>query len=181
MLANRGCPAICAFREVTACIFAAKRIGWGLTAGHLFPVVTAEGGRGRLPLSAAPMTGNLQGYRRMAELPSHFTRHSFRVGGSLSKSLARTAVDIMKIAGWKTESAAKYYEYTGATSSGQVQGTTRKRGQCYADASELPRSPKFEKDFAACAGKHCGNVKELWVRQVRPGPVVSSNTASCWL
>ena len=42
---------------------------------------------------------------------------SFRVGGSLSKSLAGTAVDeIMQIGGWKTESVAKYY--IGATSTG---------------------------------------------------------------
>ena len=46
---------------------------------------------------------------RVAWLPSYFTMHSFRVGGSLSKSLAGTVVDeIMKIGGWKTESVAKY-------------------------------------------------------------------------
>ena len=56
------------------------------------------------------MTSSLQSYLRMADLPSHFTMHSFRVGGSLSKSLTRTAVDeIMKIGGWKTEPVAKYY------------------------------------------------------------------------
>ena len=100
----------------------AQRIGWGLSTGHLFPVATAEGGRGHLSLSAARMTANLQSYLRMADLPNHFTMHSFRVGGSLSKSLAGTAVDeIMKIGGWKTESVAKYY--IGATSSGQVRGS----------------------------------------------------------
>ena len=78
--------------------------------------------------------------------------HSFRVGGSLSKSLAGTAVDeIMKIGGWKTESAAKYY--IGTTSSGQVRGSKEKGGHSYADASELPLSPEFRKYFAACAGK----------------------------
>ena len=54
--------------------------------------------------------------------------HSFRVGGSLSKSLAGAAVDeMMKISGWKTESIAKYY--VGAVSSGKVHGSKRKRGQ----------------------------------------------------
>ena len=85
-------------------------MGWDLTARHLFPVFTAEGGRGSLPLPAARMATALHGHLRAAGLPSHFTEHSFRVGGSLSKSLAGTAVDeIMKIdGGGKTESVAKY-------------------------------------------------------------------------
>ena len=131
VLADRDCPAICAFRVVTAYISAAQRIGWDLSTGHLFPVATAEGGRGHLSLSAARMTANLQSYLRMADLPNHFTMHSFRVGGSLSKSLAGTAVDeIMKIGGWKTKSVARYY--IGATSSGQVRGSKKKRGHSYA-------------------------------------------------
>ena len=77
--------------------------------------------------------------------------HSFHVGGSLSKSLAGTAVEIMKIGGWKTESVAKFY--IGATSSEKVLGSKRKRGQSYASASELPLSPEFQEDFAACARK----------------------------
>ena len=60
VLADRDCPAICALRAVMAYIFAARWIGWGLTTGHLFSVVPAEGGRGRLFLSAAHMTANLQ-------------------------------------------------------------------------------------------------------------------------
>ena len=76
--------------------------------------------------------------------------HSFRVGGSLSKSLARTTVnEIMKIGGWKTESVAQYY--IEATSSGKVYNSKRKRGQNYVSARELPLSPEFEKYFAACA------------------------------
>ena len=76
--------------------------------------------------------------------------HSFRVGGSLTRPLAGTAVDeIMKIGGWTTEPIVKYP--IGATSSGRVQVDKRKRGQRYADASRLPLSPEFEQDFAACA------------------------------
>ena len=93
VLADRDCSAVCAFRAVTAYISAAQRMGWDLTAGHLFPVVTAGGDRGNLPLPAARMTTALQAHLRAAGLPSHFTMHSFRVGGSLSKSLAGTAVD----------------------------------------------------------------------------------------
>ena len=59
------------------------------------------------------MISTRQGYLRAAEPPSHFIMQSFRVGGSLSKSLAGTAVDeIMKIGGWKTESVAKHYSGT---------------------------------------------------------------------
>lgn len=98
------------------------------------------------------MTTSLQGHFR-AELPSHFTMHSVRVGGSFSKSLALTAVDaIMKIGGWKTESVAKYY--IGATSSGNVHGCKRRSARAtYVDASELPLPPEFEEDFAECAAK----------------------------
>ena len=46
VLADRGFPAICAFRAVTAYISAAQRMGWDLNAGHLFPVVTAGSGPG---------------------------------------------------------------------------------------------------------------------------------------
>ena len=152
VLADRDCPAVCTFRAMTAYISAAQRMGWDLTAGHLFPVVTAGGDRGNLPLPAARVTTALQAHLRAAGLPSHFTMHSFCVGGSLSKSLAGTTVDeIMQISGWKTESVAKYY--IGATSGGKVHGSKRKRGQSYASASELPLSPEFQKHFAACSRK----------------------------
>ena len=62
MLADPDCPAICVRLAVTAHISAAQHIGWDLTAGYLFPVVTTEGNRGGLPLSAARMTATLQGH-----------------------------------------------------------------------------------------------------------------------
>ena len=100
VLADRVCPETCASRTVTAYISAAQRIGWDLTVGHLFPVVMTEGGRGSPPLSAARMTASLQARSREAGLLDHFTIHSFRVGGSLTRSLAGTAVDeIMEIGG----------------------------------------------------------------------------------
>ena len=121
-----------------------------MTAGHLFPVVTAEeGGRGGLSLSAARMTANLQSYLRMTELQNHFTMYSLRVGGSFSKSLAGMAVEeILKIGGWKTESVAKYY--IGATSSGQAQGSKKKRGQSNADTSY-----------------HCRQISKMILRRVQ--------------
>ena len=126
--------------------------GVGLNRRAPVPVVTAEGGQGSLPLPAARVTTALQAHLRAAGLPNHFTMHSFRVGGSLSKSLAGTAVDeIMKIGGCKTESVAKHY--IGATSSEKVHGSKKKRGQSYASADELPLSPEFQKNFAACGRK----------------------------
>ena len=106
-------------------------MGWDLTTGRLFPVATAVGDRGNLPLPATRTTTALQAHLRAAGLPSQFTMHSFRVGDSLSKSLAGTAVDeIMKIGSWKWKSVAKYY--IGATSSGKVLGSKRERGQSHA-------------------------------------------------
>ena len=100
MLADGDCPAVYAFRAVMAYISAAHRMGWDLTIGHLFPEVTVGGDRGNLPLPAARMTTAFPAHLRAAGLPSHFTMHSLRVGGSLSKSLAGTAVDeIMDIGG----------------------------------------------------------------------------------
>ena len=152
MLTDRDCPAVCAFRAVTAYISAAQRMGWDLNAGHLFPVVTAGGDRGNLPLPPTRMTTALQAHLRAAGLTDHFTMHSLRVAGSLSKSLAGTAVDeIMQIGGWKTASVAKYY--IGATSSEKVLGSNRTRGQSYASASELPLSPEFQADLSACERK----------------------------
>ena len=115
-------------------------------------MATAEGGRGSLPLPAARMATALHGHLRAAGLPSHFTMHSFHVRGSFSKSLAGTAVDeIMKIDRCKTESVATYY--IGATSSGKLHDSKRKRGQSNGSASELPLSPEIQKYFAACARK----------------------------
>ena len=103
VLTGRDCPAICAF-PVTAYFSDAQRIGWDLDTGQRFPVVTVEGGRGRLSCSAARTTANLESYLRIADLLNHLPMHSFRVGGSIRKSLAGTAVDeIMKVGGWKTE------------------------------------------------------------------------------
>ena len=133
VLADRDCPEICACRAGTAHISAAQRVGWDLTARYLLPVVTTEGGRGSRPLSAAQMTASPQGYLWEAGLPNHSTMHSFRVGGSLARSQARTAVDeIIKIGGSKTESIAKYY--IGVTSSGRVRGGQRKRGRWLASS-----------------------------------------------
>ena len=92
-------------------------------------------------MSAQRMTAALQGHLRMAGLPDHFTMHSFRVGGSVTKSLAGTAVDeIMKIGGWKTESIAKYY--IESTTSTGVRASKRTRDHGYARANEFYCCPR---------------------------------------
>ena len=101
VLADGECPQICAVRGVTEYIAAALSIGWDLTAGYLFPMVDENGGRGTVPLTAPRMTAALQAHLRAAGIPGQFTMHSFRVGGSVSRSSVGTAVDeIMKIGGW---------------------------------------------------------------------------------
>eukprot|EP00903_Cladosiphon_okamuranus_P012054 g11318.t1 len=73
---------------------------------------------------------------------------SFRVGGSLTKSLEDTAVDaIMHIAGWKTESVAQ--RNIGPTTSTVAAGSKRQRGQAYADTNEARLSEEFTQAFAA--------------------------------
>ena len=66
-------------------------------------MVERNGERGTMAITAPRMTAALQAHLRARRMTDHFTMHSFRVGGSLSKSLAGTAVDeIMKIGSWKT-------------------------------------------------------------------------------
>ena len=159
VLAHNEFPQTCAFRGVMDYISAAQSIGWDLTKGHLFPLVLADGSRGPVPMSAQHMTTVLQGHLRMAGLSAHFTMHSFRAGGSVSKALACTAGDeIMKIGGRKAEKIGKYC--TGSTTSTRAPASKRTRGPAskrtrdhdYAHANELPLlSPAFESDFTACA------------------------------
>lgn len=75
--------------------------------------------------------------------------HSFRVGGSVSESLAGTAVDeIMKIGGWKTESVAR--DYIGQTTSDAAKGKRRKLDSAYDQADRMPLSEGFTEAFSAC-------------------------------
>lgn len=75
--------------------------------------------------------------------------HSFRVGGSLSRSLAGTAVDeIMQLGGWKTEAMAKHY--IGATTSGAVGGDSQAADRLYDSANASAASTDFRDRYAAC-------------------------------
>ena len=70
-------------------------------------------------MKAQRMTVTLRGHLRIAGLLDHFTMRSFRVGGSVSKSSAGTAVgEIMKIGRWKTDNSEVLHrvddEYTGS-------------------------------------------------------------------
>ena len=102
-------PKKCVFRGVTN-VSAARSIGWDVAKGYLRPAVLPHGSRGDVALSAPRMVTQLQGHLPVTGLPSHFMLHSFRSGGCLSKSLARTPKDEpMKIGGWKTGNMARYY------------------------------------------------------------------------
>ena len=148
MLADKECPQICAFRGAMEYVSAAHSIGWDLAHGHLFPVVLPDGHRGGVAFSAPRMVTALQGHLRTAGLPSNFTRHSSRSGGSLSKSLAGTPMDeIMEIGGWKTVSMARYYilglppvrDYQRRSGNGSRPVSTRSTSRC---------PPEFERDFS---------------------------------
>ena len=123
----------CSCRAVTAYISAAQRIGWDLTTGHSLPLATTKGGRGIWPFSPARTTAPLQIDLRETGLPNDLTMHSFRVEGSLARSLAATGVDeIVTIDGWKMETIKTHY--IGAAFSGLVRGGERNVGQSYTDA-----------------------------------------------
>ena len=104
------------------------------------------------------MKAALQAHLRAGRLPDHCTMHSFRAGGSLSKSLAGAAVnEIMKIGGWTTERVERYYigptASAGANSEGKGKrdgGSQRARDNSYAIAMDFPLSQAFQDDFSAC-------------------------------
>ena len=82
----------------------------------------------------------------------------FTAGGSLSESLAGTAVDeIMKIGGWKTERVARCNirptTSAGASSEGKKErdgDSQRARDNRYAIAIYSVLSQAFQNDFAGC-------------------------------
>lgn len=155
VLADPQNPGTCAFRAITAYITAAQGVGWDLSEGHLFPsvqVTSPDGLRGAMPLTAPQMTTALQAHLRKASLPVHFTMHSFRVGGSLSKSLAGTPVDeIMQLGGWKTEAMARHY--IGATTSGAAVNVGQSVDQLYDHVNVWSASSDFQDRYAACGSR----------------------------
>ena len=95
------------------------------------------------------MRENLVAHLGHANLPTHFSMHSFRVGGSVSESLAGTAVDeIMKLGGWRSERVAT--NYIGATTSAAAKGKRRTLDAVYDTADKLPLSPAFKRAYGAC-------------------------------
>eukprot|EP00752_Nemacystus_decipiens_P005329 g4833.t1 len=83
-----GDPDTCPVRGVSEYISAAQAIGWDLSSGYLFSTPKQDGTRGTSRLLAKDMTKALQSHLQEAGLPTLFTMHSFRVGGSLSRSMA---------------------------------------------------------------------------------------------
>ena len=149
VLADPQSAETCAVQCVSAYLEAALGQGWDLSLGHLFPVVLAEGQRGNEPMTPARMKAAFQRHLRAAGLPDHFTIHSFRVGGSLSQSLAGTPVDeIMKIGGWKTRSVAE--QYIGQTRSQDQVVPAQGVEVAYQAADAAPKAADFQARFAAC-------------------------------
>ena len=129
-----------------------RRVGWDLSVGYLFPFVetgSPDGVRGELPLTAPQMTTSLQSHLKAAGLPQYFTMHSFRVGGSFSKSLGGTPVDeIMHLGGWKTEAMVKHY--IGPTTSGGAVSTRQTVDQLCDHVNTWSASSDFQDRYAAC-------------------------------
>ena len=140
----------CPLRAVGAYLDTAVAQGWDLSRGHLFPHVTADGQRGQLPLLPHQMTAALQKHLRAAGLPDHFTLHSFRVGGSVSQSLAGTHIDaIMEMGGWKTRKMAEHY--VGVTCSDLTDSEAGKPlDAAYRESDVFSLTPEFQAKYAAC-------------------------------
>lgn len=146
-------PSLCAFKAVTSYISAAYRVGWDLASGHLFPQVSSDGVRSCHSMSSRHMTAALQAHLRAAGLDDHYTMHSFRVGGSVSRSLKGTAMDeIMKMAGWRTTSVAEHY--VGATTSLSSAESRLDTDALYAKVSAWSKSSDFRDSYAACSEKY---------------------------
>lgn len=107
---------MCAYRAVSAYVAAALDKDRDLPAGYLFAAGREDGTR-----------DSLQGHFRAAGLPVHFTMHSFRVGGSLRRSIDGTSIEeVMQIWGWKAEAVSR--DYIGPTTvASSVRGCWAKR------------------------------------------------------
>ena len=96
-----------------------------------------------------------QGIRVVApeSIPAHFTMHSFRVGGSLRKSLAGTPVDefILQLGGWKTEAMARHY--IGATTR-EAFDVSQTVDQLYDRVNKWSASSDFQERYAACGSRY---------------------------
>ena len=86
-------PDTCPVWDVGEYISAAQAIGWDLSSGYLFSTPRQDGTRGTSRLVAKDITTALQGHLQEAGLPTFFTMHCFRVGGSLSRAMAGEAIE----------------------------------------------------------------------------------------
>ena len=85
------------------------------------------------------------------------------MGGSVSESLAGTAVDeTMKLGGWRSERVAT--NYIGATTSAAAKGKRRTLDAVYDAADKLPLSPAFIlSGHTGLAGAgNAASVEEVW-------------------
>lgn len=113
----------------------------------------------------------------ITRLSGLFTTHFFRVGGSVSRSLfylstlfsryqVSTGSDTMKIEGWKTQHATRYYigattpvvhgSASAATSKRKYDGASkRKREINYGSSIDFnPRPLAFHEDFPVCTPRY---------------------------
>ena len=131
---------------------AAASMQWALAggSGFLFPSVRENGEKGKLALTPAQMTANLQAHLRAAYMEDkRYTLHSFRVGGATSHHMGGMAMDVlMKYAGWKSAAIAGRYVGVTASAAGS-RGAERSRDTAFIDAYALPLSEGFWDSYAA--------------------------------
>lgn len=121
---------------------------WGLMQRFFFPVVSAGGGRGGVPLVCFTHDGHPAVAFACCRAAPHVYDAHLSSRGLLSQSLAGTTVDeIMLIGFWKTIVTDCYID---ATTSSRVVGANSKRVE-YAGASDAPSSPDFDAALWACS------------------------------
>ena len=105
--------------------------------------------------------------------------HSFRIGGSVGRSLARTVVDDHEDRGSENGVRHNIGATTGASAATSKRkhdegskrehddGSKRDRDSGYATAIDLPLSPAFRQDFVACKPRSAGGIEKMvWMRHL---------------
>ena len=124
----------------------------GPGCGSSFSVCSRRLTAGSVAAHGTSDDGGVASSSRDASLPAHFTMHSFRVGGSLSKSLADMPVDeILPLGGWRTEVMARHYIWATTSEAVDVSQTV---DQLYDHVDTWSASSDFQERYAACGSRY---------------------------
>ena len=146
LVPDKDMPVTCAVAATIRYAQAADSCGWDMSAGYLFPEMSASGERipkrRARPLSAKAMAARFKQHLEYAGLGArHFTFHSFRVECAVSQTIAgKDIAEIMAAVNWKSGKVASRY-VKGATNTRDPTGTTPGAAEArYVTANDLAAS-----------------------------------------